>query len=135
MSLPGLDCDVKSSGRACDTWSIEWTYSDGSGAPVLDTNVGENGAWTDEDPRVITPVADGGVGITLITFPKCRRVRVLHCSLQNTALGGAGERAARPAAVVPTSGTMTVLLVDYAGTAADPLVSSRGRLVLQLEYN
>lgn len=134
MSLPNISTPVRSSGRSCDTWSLEFTYSDGSGAVALDTNGADDGAWTDQDPRVTTPVADGGTGITSIRFPKCRRVRVLHMSIQ-VPTPGTSERVCRPGSISPSGGTMNFIMLDYAGALADPPTSARGRLVLQLEYN
>ncbi len=134
MALPNIGTPVRSSGRSCDTWSLEWTYGS-SGAVTLDTNGADDGAWTDQDPRVTTPVADGGnTGLTSITFPKCRRVRVLHCSIEEPTAGTA-EVVARPGSIVPSSGTMNFVMLDYAGSLADPASGARGRLVLQLEYN
>ncbi len=139
MSLPNIDCDVKSSGRACDTWSLEWTFGS-SGAVTLDTDSDADGAWTDQDPRVTTPVADGGTGIVNITFPKCRRVRVLHCSVEPATADLADPTDYRfpfPVAIVPSAGTMKLYLVETesAGALADAETGARGRLVLQLEYN
>ena len=76
MGLPGHDCEVMSSGQACDKWSLEWTYGV-NGAVTLDVAVGEGDAWTDLDPRIdeADVVADGGTGITDIRFPTSRRAR------------------------------------------------------------
>lgn len=134
MSLPGIDCDVKSSGRACDTWSIEYTCG-ASGAVTLDTDGEADGAWTDQDPRITTPLADSGTtGLTSIQFPKCRRVRVLHCSIEEPTAGTDVQKA-DIVDVVPTSGTATVRVVDGTFALADAITGARVRVVLQLEYN
>lgn len=134
MSLPNIDCDVKSSGRACDTWSIEYTCG-ASGAVTLDTDSDVDGAWTDQDPRVTTPVADSGVtGLTSITFPKCRRVRVLHCSIEEPT-AGTGVQMAQLVDIVPSAGTASVRVVGETFALADATTNARVRVVIQLEYN
>lgn len=138
MGLPGTGTDVTSSGLSATMWSLEWTYTDGSGAVLLDSVDEPDGAWTDRDPRVTTPVADGTAGITLITYPKCRRVRVLHCSIEPATPGTASNhRHLVPELVVPSAGTMQLRILAANGGAvnSDPESGSRGRLVLQLEYN
>jgi hypothetical protein len=103
---------------------------------TLDQNQGDGGAWTDEDPRVATPVADAGTGLTTITFPKCRRLRVLHCSVAAPTPGTSEVVALFSAS---SSGgrfsTGTVRCLNDALALADPPSGARGRLVLQLEYN
>lgn len=134
MSLPNIDCDVKSSGRACDTWSIEYTCG-ASGAVTLDTDSDVDGAWTDQDPRVTTPVEDSGVtGLTTIRFPKSRRVRVLCCYIEEPTAGTAVQKADL-VDIVPSSGTASVRVVDDAFALAHATVNARVRVVLQLEYN
>lgn len=134
MSLPNIGTDVRSSGLAADLWSIEYTCG-ASGAVTLDQAVGENGAWTDEDPRVATPVEDSGVaGLTTIRFPKCRRVRVMHCSIEEPTAGTAVQMA-QVVDIVPRSGTASVRVVDGTFALADATTDARVRVVLMLEYN
>ncbi len=139
MGLPEHSADVKSSGLACDTWSCEWTYTDGSGAVLLDTSVGEGGAWTDLDPRIpeATQVADGGTGLTDIKFPRSRRARVVHCSIEPATPGTASNhRQVVVTALNALAGTCRLVIIesDTAAALADPQSGSRGRLVLDLEY-
>lgn len=135
MPLPNIGTEVQTSGLSGSLWGIEWTYTGATGEVLFDTIVGEGGAWVDEDPRVLTPVADGGAGLTLIQFPKCRRVRVVHCSVA-APTPFTDESNARPHAVLPLAGTMTVVHFDaLTGAANEPPVGARGRLLLMLEYN
>ena len=116
---------------------MEWTYTDGSGAVLLDTATGEGGAWTDQDPRIVTPVADGGTGITTIQFPKSRRARVAHVSVEPATPGTIGNfRNAVVADLDAVAGTCSIYFATHDGAALeDPESGSRGRLTLELEYN
>lgn len=143
MGLPAHDCPVRSSGQACDKWSLEWTYTAG-GAPVLDTAVGEGLAWTDFDPRVPTTTGtlaggagleDVGAGITAVRFPASRRARVAHCSLEPVTKTSGFFVNAVVTNLDALNGKCRVYLVPSNGAAlADPEVGSRVRLVLELEY-
>ena len=134
MALPNIGTLVRSSGRSCDTWSLEYTCG-ASGAVTLDTDGDDDGAWTDQDPRVSTPVEDSGnTGLTTIRFPKCRRVRVLHCSIEEPTAGTAVQMA-QVVDILPSSGTASVRVVDGTFALADATTNARVRVVLQLEYN
>ncbi len=124
--LPAIGTPVKASGRSVNYWTLEWTYG-ASGAVTLDE------AQSDLDERVATPVADGGTGLTLIRFPKSRRVRVVHCSVENVT-PGTGDVVASPALVDADAGSMTFTMNNYATALADPVSGSRGRLTLDLDY-
>jgi hypothetical protein len=124
--LPGIGTPVKVSGRSSNYWTLEWTYG-ASGAVTLDSDM------SDLDERVTTPVADGGTGVTSIRFPKCRRVRIVHCSVENVT-PATGDVDAYPRLVVASTGSMNFTMVNYAGALADPVSGSRGRLTLDLDY-
>ena len=136
MGIPGHDCDVKSSGQACDKWSIEALYSDGSGAVALDTDTGEGGAWTDFDPRIAEAdaVSDGGTGITNVRFPASRRARVAHVSLEPATKQDADYRACVVTDIDAVAGTCNVYFLNASNAETDPATGSRLRLVLDLEY-
>lgn len=130
MSLPNVGNPVRGSLQDNTRWYLEWTYTDGSGAVLLD------GAKSDQDERVTTPVADGTVGITLIRFPKCTRVRIDHLSIETPNVGTAADyRHAFPSSVDPAAGSMSVRILAANGGAvnSDPVSGSRGRLHLTLE--
>jgi hypothetical protein len=126
MGLSNIYTPVRASGKSAEVWCLEWTYTDGSGAVSLDTD------QSDLDQRIATPVADGGTGLTNIVFPKCNRVRVLHCSIE-APTSGTSEKVANPADVSASAGTMNVVICTAPSTLADPATSSRGRLVLLLD--
>jgi len=126
MARRGCGTLLKGSGKDQTIWKLEWTYTDGSGAVLLDAT------QSDEDPTIATPVAYGGTGITSIRFPKATRVWVQHCSVE-AAVAGTSEKSARPGSIVATSGTMNVVINTPPSTLADPPSGARGRLVLLLE--
>lgn len=126
MSLPNVGTPTRGSGLDRSQWYLEWTYTDASGAVLLD------GTQSDQDERVATPVADGGTGLTLIRFPKCKRVRVLHMSIQAN-VAGTAEEWCTPSVVDAAGGSMTFVHVTATGTLADPASGARGRLYLDLE--
>lgn len=131
MPPPNVGKPVRTSLRQGGSlWYLEWTYGS-TGAVTLDTTT------SDLDARVATPVADSGTqGITLIRFPKCRRVRVVHCSIA-APVPLTAERLVIPTSVVPVSGSMSVLSCSIAtGTTAGlyPTSGARGRLHLLLDY-
>ncbi len=136
--IPGFDCPVKSSGASCDTWASEWTYTGTGGEVLLDTNVrADGGAWTDFDPRVpeASQVADSGTaGITNIAFPKCKRARVLHVSLEPAIKQDADYRQAIVTDLDAVAGTGKVIFLNASNAETDPNTSARCRLVLQLEH-
>lgn len=138
MSIPGHNCDVRSSGQACDKWSMEWTYSGATGEVTLDTATGEGLAWTDLDPRVLesTQVADGGTGITTFKFPGSRRARVAHVSIEPATPGTIGNHRHPVVCLLNAlAGTGSIYIsAANGGALSDPEILSRGRLVLDLEY-
>lgn len=131
MPLPNVGKPVRTSMRQSGSlWYLEWTYGS-TGAVTLDTTT------SDLDQRVATPVAAGATGITLIRFPKCRRVRIVHCSVI-APVAGTTEKMALATSIVPTSGSLSVINFTIAtGTTAlaDPTSGARGRLHLLLDYN
>jgi hypothetical protein len=126
MGMPNIYCPVRASGKSAEVWCLEWTYTDGSGAVSLDSD------QSDLDQRIATPVADGGTGLTNIVFPKCNRVRVLHCSIE-APTSGTTEKWSTPADVSASAGTMNVVICTAPTTLADPPSGARGRLVLLLD--
>ena len=126
--LPGIGQPIKSSGRgAISLWTLEWTYTDAAGAVLLDATI------SDQDARVATPVADGGTGLTLIRFPKSRKAKILHMSLQS-AVSGTLEKQVTPGPIDPVAGTFTFVMCTAPSTLADPASGARGRLTLALDY-
>jgi hypothetical protein len=126
--LPGIGTPVKASGKSCNFWTLEWTYTGAAGEVLLDS------AASDLDSRVATPVADSGTtGVTSIRFPKCERVRVVHCSIE-AAVAGTLEMLCRPGAILPSSGSMNFVHITAPTTLAHPSSGSRARLTLDLEY-
>ncbi len=71
-----------------------------------------------------------------IKFPKSRRARVIHASIEPATPGTVGNhRQVIPVLLNPLAGTVRLHIVATNGGAfSDPQVGSRGRLVLQLEY-
>lgn len=132
MSLPGIGTPVRGSGRDQSIWKLEWTFTDGAGAVSLDED------QSDQDPRVATPVADGGTGTTNVTVPTCRRMWALHCSLEPPAADladGTDYRLAVPVSFDPAEGTLVVKYPDIEGNdLVEPNSGSRVRLTLMLEY-
>ena len=127
MSLPNIGTLVRSSGLDASFWYLEWTYTGATGEVLLD------GTQSDRDERVATPVADSGTtGVTSIRFPKCKRVRVLHCSIE-AAAAGTLEMLCRPGAVDAAAGSMNFVHITAPTTLAHPSSGSRARLYLQLE--
>jgi hypothetical protein len=134
MGLPNTGCVLQGTGKDQTVWKLEWTYSGTSGQVTLDT------AQSDQDPRVATPVADSGTtGLTSITFPKCDRAWVLHCSLEVVTADVSDPtdyRIANVRDLSATAGTCTVSFAEFEtnGALTDPNTDSRCRLILLLEY-
>lgn len=126
MSLPGIGTPVKTSKQDGSLWTMEWTYTDGSGAVLYDASKSDN------DERVSTPVADGGTGLTLLRFPKCRRATILQLSVQ-AAVAGTTEKQVTPGPLDAAAGTLTAVICTAPSTLADPPSGARGRCVLLLE--
>lgn len=132
--LPGIGTFGRHQGRSADYWDLEWTFTDGSGAVLIDST------QSCLETRVATPVADGGTGITNVAFPKCRRAWVVHCSLEPPTgdLGdGTDVRLCVVTEVVATSGTCNVRFFDVEGSGnlVDPTSGARCRLTLRLEFS
>jgi hypothetical protein len=130
MSIPECGTHVRGSGKDLTIWKLEWTYTDASGAVLLDR------AQSDKLQQVLTPVADGGVGIVSVQFPKSLRAWMLHGSIEPaTEATQANIRHSTPVDINATAGTMK--LFTYAITTdpaeSDPEIGSRGRLTLLLE--
>lgn len=131
--LPGCGTPVQGSGKNFTLWSLEWTYSDGSGAVSLDTG------QSDRHPDITTPVADGGTGITNIRFPKCTRVWIIECGLEPPSgdLGdGTDYRLIEITERSATAGTCNFRMLDVEGSGnlVDPTSGARGHLTLRLEF-
>lgn len=130
MGLSGIYTPVRASGKSAEVWCLEWTYTDGSGAVLLDAE------QSDLDQRIATPVADGGTGLTSIVFPKCNRVRVLHVSCEPATEATASNfRHFFVTTVSAAAGTLSISILAANGGAvnSDPESGSRGRLVLLLD--
>lgn len=133
MSLPGVGTPVRGSGKNQSLWKLEWTYSGATGEVSLDT------AQSDQDPRIATPVADSGTtGVTSITFPKCARAWVVHCSLEVVTADLSDPtdyRIANVRDLDSDAGTCSVTFAEFEtnGALADPNTGARARLVLLLE--
>jgi hypothetical protein len=130
MAIPECGTPVRGSGKDLTVWKLEWTYTDGSGAVSLDTG------QSDRLAAVATPVADGGVGIVNVQFPKSLRAWMLHSSIEPaTEATQANIRHVVPVDISAAAGTMK--LFAYAITTdpaeTDPESGSRGRLTLLLE--
>lgn len=69
-------------------------------------------------------VADGGTGLVVVTFPKCREVEVIHASVRNTAPGTFGNimQVELPVmtAAIAQAGTFTLALYKEDGTSGVP---------------
>lgn len=130
MALGGCGTPLRASGNGLTLWKLEWTYSDGSGAVSLDT------AQSDRHPDIATPVADGGTGITNLTFPKCDRFWIMSKNLEPAGeTTGSEYRVHEVTDKSATAGTCTVRFFDLDGTptAVDPTSGSRYQLILLLE--
>lgn len=133
MGLPGAGAMIRATGKGWVDWTLEWTYSDGSGAVSLDT------AASDRHPDITTPVADGGTGITNLRFPKCNRVRILECGIEPPTgdLGdGTDYRHCEITERDADAGTANFRMVDIEGSGnlADPTSGARGHCTLRLEF-
>lgn len=132
MGIRNCGTPVRASGKDRTLWHLEWTYGS-SGAVTLDT------AQSDQHPDVTTPVADGGTGITSVTFPSCNRawVEAMHFEPATADLGDPTDyRALFPVALDAGAGTMSVYLQQIEATMAlaDPETGARVRLTLCLEH-
>lgn len=130
MPLSGHGTPVRGSGKDYTVHTLEWTYTDGSGAIDLDE------AQSDLHPDIPTPVAFSAAGITNIVFPKSMRAWVLGFNLApGTPATGANHRNVAVTDVSANGGTCKVRFFDLDGTptAADPSTSSRFTLTLRLE--
>jgi hypothetical protein len=125
--LPGIGTPVKASGRSVNYWTLEWTYSNGTGTPVLDTS------QSDEDPRVATPVADGGTGLTSVRLPKGRRYRIVHCSLEEPTLGTSAQ-SCKLGDLDPDAGTATFAIYSAVPALQDATSGSRARITVDIDY-
>lgn len=131
MGLPEHGTLFRGQGRDATVWDLEWTFTDGSGAVLLDSN------QSSLDTRVATPVADGGTGIVTIHFPKCHRVWLAYLNHEPATEGTASNyRQVALVSVSPSAGTAEVRYVAANGGAlSDPESGSRTRLGLRLEYS
>lgn len=130
MPLSGHGTPVRGSGKDYTLHTLEWTYTDASGAIDLDE------AQSDLHPAVPTPVAFSATGITAIVFPKSVRAWPKGWNLApGTPATGANHRNVAITDVNPTAGTCNVRFFDLDGTptAADPSSGSRFTLHLRLE--
>lgn len=130
MPLPSIGKPVRSSDSWWNhnLWAIEFTASGATGEVTLDEDM------TDLDARVATPVADSGTeGLTSIRFPKCRRVRVVHCSIEEPTVGTSGQMA-KMADILPESGSASFAVYSDAFALAHATNGSRMRILLDLDY-
>jgi hypothetical protein len=128
MGLPNVGTQLRGSGKNQSVWKLEWTCSGATGEVTLDS------LQSDSDPRIETPVADGAsTGITTVTFPKCDRAWVLHCSIEAPTPGTA-EQVAKVADIDVDAGTLKFVVLDDTLALEDATENSRARLVLLLEY-
>lgn len=132
MSLSQCGTPLRGSGKDLTVWKLEWTYSDGSGAVALDT------AQSDQNPGIAAPVADGGTGITNITFPKSSRVWILSKGLEPPSgdlADGTDYRHIEITERSASAGTCNFRMVDIEGTGniVDPTSGARAHLTLLLE--
>lgn len=130
MPLSQHGTPAKGSGKDYTLHTLEWTYSDGSGAVALDT------AQSDQHPAVPTPVAYEATGITAIVFPKSARAWVQGWNFSpGTPATGANHRNVAVTDLSASGGTCKVRFMDLDGTptAVDPSTSSRFTLTLRLE--
>lgn len=128
--LSGHGTPVRGSGKDYTLHTLEWTYSDGSGAVNLDE------AQSDLHPDIATPVAYSATGITAITFPKSLRAWPHGWNLSaGTPATGANHRDVEITDMNAAAGTCKVRFFDLDGTptAADPSADSRFTLTLRLE--
>lgn len=135
MGLPGAGVPVKTDGLGWVDWTLEWTYSDGSGTPSLDTVI----SCRHPDLAASVVVTDGGTGITSLRFPKCRRVRIQECGLEPPSgdLGdGTDYRHCEITERDADAGTANFRMVDIEGSGnlADPTSGARGHCTLRLEF-
>lgn len=130
MGLPSIGTPVRASGKDASLWHLEWTFSDGSGAVALDED------QSDDDPRVATPVADGGTGITSLQLPKGDRYRLVGLNLEPATEGTASNyRQVSFVSADSAAGTAEVRFVAANGGAlSDPESGSRVRLTLIIDY-
>jgi len=132
MPISQVGTPVRGSGKDQSIWKLEWTYTDGSGAVSLDTT------QSDQHPSVATPVADGGTGITSITFPKSLRAWVLGKGLEpptGDLADGTDYRHVEVTELDADAGTCNFRMIDIEGSGnlVDPTSGARARLVLMLE--
>lgn len=127
--LGGIKTPGRFGGKRAIHVDLEWTFTDGSGAVLLDA------VQSQGFDRVTTPVADGGSGITTINFPKCRKVWLNYIMLEPATEGTAANyRQVSLVSVDPDAGTAQVRYVAANGGAlSDPESGSRMRLGLRLE--
>lgn len=126
--LPNIGTPVKASGRSVNYWTLEWTYTDGSGAVSLDES------QSDQDPRVATPVADGGsTGLTLVRLPKGRRYRIVHVSIEEPTAGTAAQ-VAKLTDLDPDAGTANFHVYSDALALEEATSGSRARITVDIDY-
>lgn len=131
--LPGIGTPVRGSGKSYSLWTYEWTYTDGSGAVLLDET------QSDQHPDIASTAAvtDGGSGITGVRFPKCTRAFPIGKNLSpGTPATGANHREHAVTDMNAAAGTCNVRFMDLDGTptAVDPSADSRYTLTLRLEF-
>lgn len=130
MGLPGHGTLARHQGRDATIWDLEWTFSNGTGTPVLDTT------QSSQDTRVVTPVADGGAGITTVNFPKARRAWLAYLAYEPADETTAADyRQAFLVSLNAAAGTCEIrYLAANGGALSDPATGARVRLGLRLEY-
>lgn len=135
MGLPGIGVPVRAGGKAAALWRMEWTYTDGSGAVLLDTG------QSDRHPDIASTAAvvDGGTGITNLRFPKCTRVWVMSKGLEpptGDLADGTDYRHIEITERDADAGTANFRMVDIEGSGniIDPTSGARGYVTLLLEF-
>lgn len=130
MSLPNIGNPVRGGLFDNSVWHTEWTFAAADSVPTLD------GAKSDRDERVPTPVAASATGIITLRFPKCARARVIGKNLSPGTPGTtANFRVVEVVGLDAAGGTASVYYVDLDGTptAAHPSAASRCSVTLLLE--
>lgn len=130
MPLSGHGTPVRGSGKDFTLHTLEWTYSDGSGAVDLDEQ------QSDLMVEIPSPVVAGATGITALTIPKCPRAWVVGVNFSpGTPATGANHRVVTVTDLSASAGTANVRFFDLDGTptAADPSSGSRMTVTFRLE--
>jgi len=109
-------------------WTTEFTFTGATGEVALDES------QSDQDPRVSTPVEDSGTtGVTTLRFPKGRRWRVVHCSIEEPTAGTSAQMA-KLVDLDPDAGTAKFCVYGETFALAHATSGSRGRVTIDIDY-